>query len=153
MSEMVVSITGLVMRRRSRATIMNMTNPASVPPPAASRKWKLICPSVTAPARAAIAVRRATSALASLRSDSPSKTVTTRRGSPMRRPIAVAATASGGATTAPIASAAAQPRPGISQFTTAPTAKVVTTTRPTDNKIMGRRLAAKSTSEVCSAAV
>ena len=52
---------------------------------------------------AAIDVRRATSAVASLSSDSPSRMVTIRRGRPMRRPMAVAATASGGATTAPIA--------------------------------------------------
>ena len=64
------------------------------------------------------AVRSATSAVASLNSDSPSRIVTIRRGSPMRRPIAVAATASGGATTAPIASAIGQDRPGISSWTT-----------------------------------
>ena len=60
----------------------------------------------------AVAVRRATRAVASLRSDSPSRIVTTRRGSPIRRPIAVAATASGGATTAPIANDAAHEMPG-----------------------------------------
>ena len=54
---------------------------------------------------AAIAVRSETSAVASLSSDSPSRIVTMRRGRPIRRPIAVAATASGGATTAPIANA------------------------------------------------
>ena len=53
-------------------------------------------------------MRSATSAVASLSSDSPSRIVTIRRGSPIRRPIAVAATASGGATTAPIANEAAQ---------------------------------------------
>ncbi len=66
----------------------------------------------TLPAPAAIAVRRATSAVASLKSDSPSRIVTIRRGSPIRRPIEVAATASGGATTAPIANAAHQSEAG-----------------------------------------
>ena len=53
--------------------------------------------------RAASAVLSATRAVASLNSDSPSRIVTIRRGSPIRRPIDVAATASGGATTAPMA--------------------------------------------------
>ena len=61
---------------------------------------------------ATIAVFSATRAVASLSSDSPSSTVTTGRGMPIRRPTAVAATASGGATTAPIAKAAPQLRPG-----------------------------------------
>lgn len=52
-----------------------------------------------------------------------------------------------------MASEAGQPRSGISQFTTAPTAKVVTTTRPTDSTRIGLRLAVKSTSEVWMAAV
>ena len=76
-----------------------------------------------------------------------------RRGSPIRRPIAVAATASGGATTAPMASDAGQPRPGINQFTTAPTANVVTTIRPTDSTRIGLRLAVKSTRDVWIAVV
>ena len=99
-----------------------------------------------------IAVRRATSAVASLSSDSPSRTVTIRRGSPIRRAIAVAATASGGATTAPIANAAGQDRPGSRGWTTSATPTVVKATRPTDSSRIGVRLALKSTSEVCSAA-
>ena len=83
------------------------------------------------PAPAAIAVRRATSAVASLKSDSPSRIVTIRRGRPIRRPIAVAATASGGATTAPIAIAAHQSMPGRRAWTSTPTPSVVKTTRPT----------------------
>ena len=47
------------------------------------------------PSATASAVPSATSAVASLSSDSPSRIVTIRRGSPIRRPIAVAATASG----------------------------------------------------------
>ena len=96
------------------------------------------------------AVRRATSAVASLSSDSPSRIVTIRRGSPIRRPIAVAATASGGATTAPIASESPQDRSGTSQCAIAPTPRVVATTRPTESSRMGRRLALKSMSEVFS---
>ncbi len=104
------------------------------------------------PAAIASAVRSETSAVASLNSDSPSRIVTTRRGSPIRRPIAVAATASGGATTAPSASATAQEIPGRIACTTAPTPTVVKTTSPIESSRIGRRLALKSTSEVCWAA-
>ena len=52
---------------------------------------------------AAMAARRQTSAVASLTRLSPSRMVTIRRGMPTRRAMAVAATASGGATTAPSA--------------------------------------------------
>ena len=99
-----------------------------------------------------MAVRSATSAVASLSRDSPSRIVTTRRGRPIRRPIAVAATASGGATTAPIAKQAAHSISGTSRWTTAPTPTVVKTTSPTDSSRIGRRLARKSTREVWSAA-
>ncbi len=88
---------------------------------------------------ATIAVLSATSAVASLSSDSPSSTVTTGRGMPMRRPTAVAATASGGATTAPIAKAAPQLSPGTIVCSRRPTPNVVKTMRPTDSPRMGRR--------------
>ena len=102
----------------------------------------------TPPAPAAMAVRSATSAVASLNSDSPSRIVTMRRGRPIRRPIAVAATASGGATTAPIASAAHQSIPGNSACTRTPTPNVVMSTRPKLSSRMGRRFALKSTRDV-----
>ena len=69
---------------------------------------RLTSPAVTAPPIAAIATRRQVMAVASLTSDSPSKMVTSRRGRPTRRAIEVAATASGGATTAPRAKATAK---------------------------------------------
>ena len=75
-------------------------------------------------------MRSDTRAVASLSSDSPSRIVTIRRGSPIRRPTAVAATASGGATTAPMANAAGQPTPGMSACTSAPMPAVVKMTRP-----------------------
>ena len=101
---------------------------------------------------APMAVRRATRAVASLSSDSPSRIVTIRRGSPIRRAIAVAATASGGATTAPMASEIGHEMPGMRACTMAPTPKVVNTTRPTESSRIARRLALKSTSEVWIAA-
>ena len=102
---------------------------------------------LTDPAAAAIAVRTVTSAVASLNSDSPSRIVTIRRGMPTRRATAEAATASGGATTAPSAIAIAN---GIGSHNqaTAPTVKVENSTKPTDSSAIGRRFALKSTSEV-----
>ena len=61
---------------------------------------------MTVPTIAATAERRHTIAVASLTRLSPSRIVTIRRGIPTLFAIAVAATASGGATTAPSASAA-----------------------------------------------
>ena len=107
---------------------------------------------VTPPTPAAIAVRRATRAVASLKRDSPSRMVTIRRGSPIRRAIDVAATASGGATTAPMASAAHQSSSGSMTWTSRPTPRVVKTTSPTLRSRIGLRLALKSTSEVWMAA-
>lgn len=104
------------------------------------------------PAAAALAVRRATSAVASLNSDSASSRVTVRRGIPIRRATAVAATASGGATTAPSATATANGT-GSSHHTTAATANVLNSTNPADNRAMVPISARKSTSEVRSAAV
>ena len=106
---------------------------------------------VTAPPSATIAVRSPTSAVASFSSDSPSSTVTTRRGSPIRRAMAVAATASGGATIAPNANAAASGI-GSSQYATRPTSTIVKITRPTANRLIDFTFALTSTSEVRMAA-
>ena len=81
-----------------------------------------------------------------MNSDSPSRIVTIRRGSPMCRPIEVAATASGGATTAPIAKAIGQ-ETGIISCTTRPTPAVVKSTSPTESSRIERRFALKSTSD------
>ena len=66
--------------------------------------------------------------------------------------IAVAATASGGDTMAPNTKAAAQGMSGIRNLSVAPTASVVTITRPIASRPIGRRLALKSRQEVSSAA-
>ena len=62
--------------------------------------------------------------------------------------MAVAATASGGDTMAPRASATGQLMPGIRTRATAATAIVVASTRPTASSVIGRRLARKSRSDV-----
>ena len=89
------------------------------------------CPQANDPAASpASATRRVVSEVASLNSDSPSRTVITRRGSPTRRPTATAATASGGATIAPSASAAANGRPGTTAGSTSATENAVMSTMP-----------------------
>jgi hypothetical protein len=97
---------------------------------------------------AAAAVRRDTSAVASLTRLSPSRIATMRRGMPTRRAIVVAATASGGATTAPSARPAASGTPGTTAQTTTPTSTAVNTTAPTARMPMACRLARKSTRDV-----
>ena len=101
---------------------------------------------------AAMAVRSATRAVASLSRLSPSRIATIRRGMPTLRAIVVAATASGGETTAPSAKAAASETPGITAQATRPTSTVVNTTAPTARMPIACRLARTSTSEVRSAA-
>ena len=98
---------GSLMCLRISAMTKATAAPIAAPPAAAQRKSSVMLPTLTAADNATIAVRSATSAVASFSSDSPSRTVTIRRGSPICRAIAVAATASGGATTAPNANAAA----------------------------------------------
>jgi len=100
------------------------------------------------PAATAIAVRNVTSAVASLIRLSPSRIVTIRRGTPSRRKIAVAATASGGATIAPSANAAGQPTPGTSAWTTAATTAAVTRTSATASNAIFRAFARMSRIDV-----
>ena len=97
--------------------------PSAAPPAEAHRKSRPTSTACTPTEAAAIAVRRATRAVASLSSDSPSRMVTTRRGRPILRAIAVAATASGGATTAPMAIAIGHEMLGTMRCTSAPTPK------------------------------
>ena len=153
-NEIAVSISGSVIRLRSQATsTKNGEADRAAPPPAARTKSMPTSASATPPERAAMAVRSATRAVASLSSDSPSRIVTTRRGRPIRRATAVAATASGGATDRADrdgrrpADAGHQPlhdrrRPPAT----------VSTTSTTESRRIEPRLALKSTSEVWIAA-
>ena len=95
---------------------------------------------VWVPETLATAIEKIVSAAASLTSDSPVRTESTRRRSPSWRPIATALTASGGATTAPRISAAPPVRPGTSSFPASPTASAVTTTSPTPSTRIGPSL-------------
>ncbi len=76
-----------------------------------------------------------------------------RRGSPSLPATAVAATGSGGATSAPSTTAAAIGIPGTTACATAATAAVVAKTRATASRKMGRMLAVNCRQEVrCTAA-
>ena len=128
---------------RSMPTDETVTSWASSP--------RLPTPWATTSPAAASAVRNVTRAVASLSSDSPSRMVVIRRGSPIWRATEVAATASGGATIAPRASASAKEIGSISQATS-PTPRAVKSTSPTDRLRMAPRCARTSSSEVDSAA-
>ena len=85
-------------------------------------------------------------------SDSPSTTVTTRRGTPSRPAIAVAATGSVGETIAPSTNAASHDRPGTTAWTHAATATQVASTRPIESAEIGPALRRRSRSEAKNAA-
>lgn len=99
---------------------------------------------MTVPPSAATAERSNTSADASFTSPSPSRTASTRDGSPSFLPTEVAATASVGLITAPRASAAGQPMSGISAWKNHPVPMVVTRTRTTARALIGLKLRRKS---------
>ena len=143
--------------RRQAPTSRKTPKPIPTPPTTAQTNDQVtsptLVPDATWPASpaAARAVRIDTRAVASLSSDSPSRMVVTRRGSPMRRATAVAATASGGATIAPSANAKGK-EIGSSAIATRATPAAVKSTNPKDKLMIATRLAATSMSEVCIAA-
>ena len=113
--------------------------PIAMPPPAANANVPRPLLQVAAlPIAAASATLYAVSAVASLSRLSPPSSVIARRGSPSRRPTAVAETASGGATMAPSVSAAATVSSGTVWKATKPTANVVASGNPTASSPMGR---------------
>ena len=116
-------------------------SPTAIPPAAFHTKSQPASSRENVPVP--IAIRYATSAVASLISASPSRIETSRRGTPSRRAIAVAATGSVGPTMAPSANAACQLRPIISCATTA-TTTIVARTSPIDSIEIVRRLARRS---------
>ncbi len=129
-----------------------MASPTTTPPPAARTNLPPTSSTLTEARIAAVVVRRATRAVASLSRLSPSRIETIRRGMPTLRAIVVAATASGGETTAPSAKAPAGETPGITAQATRPTSTVVNATAPTAMMPIACVFARTSTSEVRSAA-
>ena len=73
--------------------------------------------------------------------------VAMRRGAPMRRMTAVAATGSVGETIAPSANAAAHGSPATTAWATTATETVVTSTSPTASVEIGRKSARRSRSD------
>jgi hypothetical protein len=98
-------------------------------------------------AAAPTASRNTSSAVASLNRLSPSSTTMSRCGSPTCRSTEVAAAASGGATIAPSATAAAQGISGTSHRATQATAAVVSSTAATARPPTGSRLSRRSRGE------
>ena len=127
MNEMAVSKTGCLMRLRTAVASAATAKPTRAPPTAATTKPAATSPAVTVLAMATSPTRTQVIAVASLSSDSPSRIVTSWRGMPTRRAMVVAATASGGATTAPKANASANGTGRISQVIT-PMPRAVTIT-------------------------
>lgn len=128
----------LEMRRRS----VKLPKPTSSPIASATatdhRNDPTVSHSEKPAAVATIAVRRSTSAVASLNSDSPSRIVTTRPGTP--RPLMIeVATASVGERIAPSASPHRNPSPGMSQLSSRPMSTELATTRGTARPLIAER--------------
>ena len=99
-------------RRRTSATTTPTSSPIAIPPITATTKSTVASTSEKlSPIAAATATRYAISADESLTRLSPSIMLTSRRGAPSCRVIAVAATGSVGETIAPSANATAHGRP------------------------------------------
>lgn len=155
-SEIAVSSTPSATRAQSVTHRAPTTPPMSTP--AATTQTKV--PAVASPSRpscvSAVAIETAvdsrTRAVASLTRPSPSRIVTMRGGSPKRLPRLIAATASGGETTAPSAMASDSATPGSSQWTTRPAANAESTTRTTDSETITRTFLRNSTKGTCRAA-
>ena len=123
-------------------------SPTATPTTTASTKSPAIAHGFTTLTIAAMVAFNATSAVASLSRLSPSSTVTSRRGRCNRPAIAVTATVSVGATTAPNANAAASVSDGTTHQVANPTTTTVNTTSPTESRRMPSRLARTSTKDV-----
>ena len=115
MNEIAVSKTGWVMCFRTMVASQATAKPAAAPPTAATRKPAATSNALTLVAIATSPTRTQVMAVASFSRDSPSRIVISRLGRPTRRAIVVAATASGGATTAPKANASANGTGRMSQ--------------------------------------
>ncbi len=147
-STRLVSSTGECSRRRTEEMTQAAPSPTPRPTPTASAKSSGIDTGLTMLTIAAIEVFSATSAVASLRRLSPSRIVTTCRGSPTFPAMALTATASVGATTAAKAKAAASVTTGNSSHVANPTVTTVNATSPTDRSRMLSRRARMSTMEL-----
>jgi len=120
-----------------------------MPPTTLTTKRHEACQSENVPVITAVTAKPyATSAVASLIRLSPSMIATSRRGTPSLEAMAVAATASVGATIAPITKHVGQERPEIPSWQAAATVTIVTSTRPMARNDSGRAFRRSSRSDV-----
>src|SRR5215208_5172839 len=137
-----LSTSGSSSRERMNAMTAPSATPTATPPTAASANVTSPLPQaevepMPTPIARASDTLYAVSAVASLSRLSPPSSVIVRRGSPSLRPMAVADTASGGATIAPSVSAAATVNSGTVLYATKPTANVVASGRPIASSPIG----------------
>src|SRR3989442_1748082 len=133
------------MRRRTAPSSQPTASPTAIPPAPTSRIRGPAWNRENVPGAAATTVMRyATIAAASFNMLSPSRIVTSCRGTGRRLRNAVAAATSGGETTAPSTNAAAHGSPGIARCATQATTTVTNSTCPTPSDRIGRRLARTS---------
>ena len=120
-----------------------------MPPITSTQNRQAACQSENVPVTtAATANPYTTSAVASLTRLSPSMIAMILRGTEMREAIAVAATASVGATIAPTTNDTGHERPEMNVWQTAATVTVVTSTSPTASNESGLMLVRRSRSDV-----
>ena len=135
---MVFSITGVSVKRSTRAPSQPTARPIATPTSTAKVNFQATSATVKAEPTAATATWYAVRAVASFIIPSPPSRVTRRRGRPSLPAIWVAATESGGDTMAPRAKATAQFMSPTMEWMTTATTVMVATTRPTAKKRMGR---------------
>ena len=139
---------GSLIRRRTQAIAAPTAIPTAMPPTTVTTKSPVASTMLKVPVTtAATANLKATSAVPSLISDSPSTMATIRLGTLSRRAIAVAATGSVGETIAPRTNASAQPKPNASWAMRA-TASIVASTSPIASRVIGLTLRRSSRSGV-----
>ena len=139
-----ISTGGSNSRAQIQPHTMPTTRPTATPTPSAQAKSTIASDSTNTLVTAATDTPYAVRAVASLTRLSPSRMAISRRGAASGRRIAMAEIASGGATMAPSANAAASGMPGMTLTPTNATTTVVNSTRPTDRSAIGRRYRLRS---------
>ncbi len=154
MSEIVTPSTSSTTRRNTHVSSWAVMRPTTAPPTTFRTKSpEAESRSNDPPTAAATAVRYATSAVPSLMRLSPSMRVMSRRGTPSRWVIEIAASGSVGDTIAPNANAAAHGTSGTAQWIAAATAHIVSSTRTTALSVIARALWRRSRTDAKYAAL
>ena len=145
---MVISAGGLSSRRRTWRTIQPTPSPTATPPTTATRRGRGVEGGERAGHNSHDRDAVEDEAVPSLTRLSPSTIVTSLRGTPSRRAIAVAAIGSVGETMAPSTKAVGHVSPSTTSCATTATATVVITTRPTASRPIGLHVVLRSRSDV-----